>query len=255
MGKRRISISQLAKMAGVSVRTLRYYDEIGLLVPLRGENGYREYGDDEIHSLQQIMLLRSCGLPLVDIADALSKEDFDLKARLRAHLVSLEDQSIQLAQTMNFVRMAINGLEDFKKMTDEERFERLKRDSVKRFESEYGTEARRLYGDKVIDDSNERMLSMSKLAWDAKEELEQRVKGALVAAMATSDTSSPESRMLAELHAQWIRVHWGEDGYSPDAHKQLAKGYLDDQRFVDYYDGACGEGATKFLAEVIEANA
>ena len=64
----RYSISELAKTAGVSVRTLRYYDQIGLLSPLREENGYRSYGAAEAHKLQRIM--RACGLSLADISQS-----------------------------------------------------------------------------------------------------------------------------------------------------------------------------------------
>ena len=145
-------------------------------------------------------------------------------------------------------------MEAFRHMNDEERFEQLKKDSVAQFEEEYGAEARELYGDAAIDESNERMLGMSKLAWDAKEELEQRIKDRLVIAMETGDPASSEARMVAEMHAQWIRVHWGEGAYSPEAHVQLAEGYLHDPRFVEYYDGACGEGATEFLRDAIKAN-
>ena len=95
---------------------------------------------------------------------------------------------------------------------------------------------------------------MSKTAWDAKEELEQRIKDSLIVAMATGDPASPESRLVAGMHAQWIKVHWGEGAYTPEAHRSLAQGYLADPRFVEYYDGACGDGATEFLCRIIEAN-
>lgn len=139
-------------------------------------------------------------------------------------------------------------------MNDEERFEALKQQSIERFEQNYGQEARQRYGDDAIDEANERMLTMSKLAWEMKEELEQRIKEVLVRAMTAGDPTSPEARMLADMHAQWIRVHWGEDAYTPEAHVQLAEGYLHDPRFIAYYDEACGEGATQFLRDVIVAN-
>lgn len=139
-------------------------------------------------------------------------------------------------------------------MTDEERFEELKKSSVEQFEDEFGEEARALFGDAAIDEANERMLNMSKLAWDMKEELEQRVKDTLVKAMATEDARSPESRILAEMHAQWIKVHWGDAGYSAEAHRSLVQGYLGDPRFVEYYDSECGKGATEFLRDAVLAN-
>lgn len=95
---------------------------------------------------------------------------------------------------------------------------------------------------------------MSKTAWDAKEELEQRIKDNLVLAMMTKDPESPESKLVAGMHAQWIKVHWGEKAYSPEAHVSLAEGYLADPRFVEYYDGSCSAGATEFLRDIIKAN-
>ncbi len=250
----RYSISQLAEKSGLSVRTLRYYDQIGLLRPLRKKNGYRCYGQKEVRRLQHILLLRSCGFPLSDIAETLASEDADLKAKLEEHLSNLAGQIDKLGRNAEMTKKMIDRLEAYRAMNDDERFEMLKRDSVEHFEEEYGAEARALYGDEAIDGANERMLSMDKPTWEAKEELERRIKETLVTAMATRDSTSPESRSLAEMHAKWIQAHWGDDGYTPDAHRALVQGYLSDPRFVEYYDSACGEGATAFLKDAVLAN-
>ena len=254
MEDKRYSVAELAKMAGVTERTLRYYDQIGLLVPARSNNGYRAYSIDDVHMLQRIMLLRACGIGLAEIAQALSNPDLDIATILENHRDELLEQRDLLTRSIAATDAMIERLERLRGMNDEQRFEQLKRDSVVRFEEEYGQEARKRYGDEVIDAANERMISMSKPAWEAKEELEQRIKEALVRAMKTGDVTSPEARMVAEMHAQWIRVHWGEGAYTPEAHVQLAEGYLHDPRFVEYYDSACGEGATEFLRNAIEAN-
>lgn len=251
---RTYTTKELADLAGVSSRTLRYYDQIGLLVPARAQNGYRVYDTDDMHRLQHILLLRSCGVPLESIEEALDKSDFDLASMLREHLALLCRQREELDKTITAARIAVAGLEDFEKMDDKERFEQIKKQSVADFEQEYGQEARSLYGDAAIDEANERMLGMSKTAWDAKEELEQRIKDNLIVAMTTGDPTSPESRLVAGMHAQWIKVHWGEKAYSPEAHVTLAEGYLADPRFVEYYDGSCGAGATEFLRDIIKAN-
>ncbi len=254
MAKGGYSVAQLAKLAQVTERTLRYYDQIGLLVPARDSNGYRVYGEADVRQLQRILLLRSCDVPLSAIAEALADPHLDIARMLQDHLADLRRQREHLAQVISATEKTIGGLERFAEMSDNEKFEQLKRDSVVRFEEEYGEEARQLYGDEVIDASNERMLGMSQLAWDAKEELEQRIKDELVRAMATDDPTSPASRMVAGMHAQWIKVHWGENAYTPEAHVALAEGYLADPRFIAYYDGACGEGATEFLRDIIKAN-
>ena len=250
----RYTTKQLADMAGISPRTLRYYDQIGLLVPEREENGYRSYGPSEVRRLQHIMLLRSCGVPLQTVEEALDQPDFSLPAMLTEHLEALRKQQSDLEKTIATVKRVVAGLGGFEDMDDKQKFEEIKRQSVEQFEEEYGEEARKLYGDVAIDASNERILGMSKLAWDAKEELEQRIKDNLAVAMATGDPTSPESRMVAGMHAQWIKVHWGEDAYTPEAHVSLADGYLADPRFIEYYDSAAGKGATEFLRDIIKAN-
>lgn len=252
--ERLLTTKQLAELAGVSPRTLRYYDSIGLLSPTRTDNGYRSYGPADVHRLQHILMLRGCGFPLATIQRALAEPDFDLRSTLAAHLDSLRAQQSSLQHTIAVVQKAIAGLEAFEEMDDRQKFEQLKQESVERFEAEYGAEARERYGSDAIDEANERFLEMDQAAWDAKEALEEDIKRLLAEIMATGDAHSPEAKRLAEMHAQWIRVHWGDDGYTPEAHRALAEGYLADARFVEYYDGACGKGATAFLNEVIQAN-
>lgn len=245
---------ELADLAGVSARTLRYYDQIGLLVPARAQNGYRVYSAADVHRLQHIMFMRSCGVALGSIEEALDKADFDLSSMLQKHLIDLCRQKDELDTMIITAKLAVARLEEFENMNDKERFEQIKKQSIIDFEESYGKEARERYGDDAIDGANERMLSMSRTAWDAKEELEQRIKDNLVIAMATKNPESPESKLVAGMHAQWIKVHWGKDAYSPAAHVALAEGYVADPRFVEYYDSSCGEGATEFLCQIIKAN-
>lgn len=248
-----LSTKELADLASVSSRTLRYYDQIGLLVPTRRANGYRVYEAVHIRRLQHILLLRACGMPLASITAALDTEEPNLGALLSGHLAHLRAQKSQLETTIATAEAALAGLEEFESMSDQQKFEQLKRTSVERFEKTYGQEARQRYGDDAVDEANERMLGMSQEAWNLKEDLEARIKEVLAQAMAQGDVASPLARQLAEMHAQWIKAHWGS-GYTAEAHRNLADGYLADPRFVAYYDGACGVGATQFLRDVIHAN-
>lgn len=91
------SIKQLAQLAGVSARTLRYYDEIGLLKPLYvNEAGYRFYGEMQLNLLQQILFYRERGLPLQQIAAVLYDGQFDILAALEDHLLELKNGSSKL---------------------------------------------------------------------------------------------------------------------------------------------------------------
>ena len=254
MANTHYSISDLAKKSGVSIRTLRYYDQIGLLTPKRKDNGYRCYGQEEVHRLQHIMLLRACDLPLADIAQSLASDDFDLSAKLRAHLADLQHQMNSVAQAIHITQKTIEEMEDFEAMNDDEKFEKLKADAIAANEKEYGKEARSRYGDAAVDEANDNLRAMDKQTWDEKEALEQRIKDKLAAAMTTGDPTSPESQEVARMHAQWITAHWGAKNYSPEAHRGLVEGYLLDPRFIAYYDNACGEGATEFLRDIVLAN-
>ena len=80
------TVKQLSRMAGITPRTLHYYDEIGLLKPSRvGDNGYRYYGEEALLRLQQILLYRELDLPLEDIKQIMGRRDFDVLSALERH--------------------------------------------------------------------------------------------------------------------------------------------------------------------------
>ena len=83
------SINKLAEISGISTRTLRYYDEIGLLKPVRKSNKYRIYGPNEVDKLQQILFYRELGISLEDIGELINAPDFDRLKTLEYHLTSL----------------------------------------------------------------------------------------------------------------------------------------------------------------------
>ena len=88
------TIKQLAKLAGVTIRTLRYYDEIGLLSPAQtGENGYRLYNQGSLLQLQQILFYRELDVPLKDIHSILNSPGFDLLQALKEHRMALNNQA------------------------------------------------------------------------------------------------------------------------------------------------------------------
>ena len=126
--------------------------------------------------------------------------------------------------------------------------------TLKRWKDPYEQEARQRYGDEAVDATHERLDAMTPDEWSAKQLLEESIKVQLRLAMASGDPRSAESAELAHMHERWIRMHWGDATYSRQAHLGLASGYLADERFVRYYDDACGEGATAFLVEALKAN-
>lgn len=110
-----LKVNQLAKMAGVSPRTLRYYDAIDLLKPSAvGENGYRLYTEEAVLRLQQIMFYRAFGLPLETIREVMSRPDFDVltalaehRAQLRERITRMQRQLVTIDQTMQYLQGGI----------------------------------------------------------------------------------------------------------------------------------------------------
>ena len=88
------SVKQLADLAGVTIRTLHHYDRIGLLKPSSvGENGYRQYREEALYRLQQILFYRELGMRLADIKNILEARDFDVLAALESHRAGLQARS------------------------------------------------------------------------------------------------------------------------------------------------------------------
>ena len=251
MDGKRYSPAQLAQMSGVSVRTLHHYDHIGLLVPERRENGYRSYSSADAERLQQILILKRCGVELADIGRILDSPAFDARMALRAHLCELRRRRDELDALIATVEQTIDHLEKGTAMADEQRFEGLKARTVEENERTYGAEVRRRWGDEVADTANAQLLAMDEEAWNDMEALTQGILEQLGTAMATGDPMGAEAEKLVRMHARWLEMHWPEGTYTPEAHRGMGKMYVADERFRAYYDGPCGDGAAQFLCDAI----
>lgn len=247
------TVGSLAKLAGVTVRALHHYEDEGLLHPERTASGYRHYGAADVERLQQILLLRSCGLSLGAIRDAFADDRFDFRAVLTDHLATLRARQKELETLMGTVEKTIASLEGRCTMTDKERFEGMKARAIAENEEHYGAEVRRRHGDAAMDAANERMAGMTEAEWNDAKALEAAILEQLVQAKATGDPTGEAARELCAMHARWLQMHWGEGTYSPAAHAALAEGYVADPRFTAYYDGSVGEGATAFLRDALVA--
>ena len=251
MDKEHYSIGEVSQLTGTSVRALRHYEDLGLLHPLRMNNGYRAYRSADLERLQHILLYRACGVELVDIARILDSPRFDAREALSRHLNTLHERRNNLDTLIATVEKTLQSLEGGKPMTDKERFEGMKQAAVAANEAKHGAEARAKWGDAAIDAANEKLLAMDEETWNDMQALEGTIIDTLKAALSSGDPRSAEAEQLARMHARWIQLHWGEGAYSREAHLGLAQGYLADARFRAYYDERAGEGATEFLVAVL----
>ena len=135
------TISELAQMATLSARTLRYYDEIGLLKPQAlTAAGYRLYSEKEVDRLQQILLYREMGLPLEAIQKILDEPDFDRREALQRHLAHLEAEKSRLEKLMNNVLKSLQVEEGKAIMGDQEKFLGFKEQWAEENEVRFGEE-------------------------------------------------------------------------------------------------------------------
>ena len=246
------TVNKLAKLSGVTNRTLRYYDEIGLLTPERtSDNGYRLYSQAQVDALQQILFFRELGFGLDEIKTIVTSSVFDQSSAFRSHLASLLERKTQLEILIENVRKSICTLEGEAVMTDKEKFEGFKKALISDNEKTYGKEVRAKYGDKAADASNAKLAGMSEEQWKMQKELEERFSETLKNAIKTGDPAGELAQKACDEHRQWLSLFWKDGDYSKEAHRGLSEMYVADERFKAYYE-KIAEGAAEFLRDAIK---
>ena len=245
------TVNKLSKLAGISTRTLRYYHETGLLVPEKmSESGYRLYGEAEVDRLQQILFYKALGLELETIKEILNDSQYDREEALIAHLVALHKKRAQIDLLIKNVSKTLTTLKGETTMTNQEKFEGLKDKIIEENEKQYGEEIRRKYGDEIINESNQKLKEMTRRQYETMTRLEAEIKEKLKTAAQLGDPQSESAREVCKLHKEWLCYYWPEGTYTIEAHKNLAQGYVEDERFSAYYDGIIAGGA-RFLRDAI----
>ncbi len=246
------SVKQLAQLSGVSSRTLRYYDQVGLLLPRRqGDNGYRRYGQAQVDRLQQILLYRELGMQLKQIRHIMDAPSFDRATALESHLAALRRRRAQVDTLIDNVSKTIDQLEGRIAMSDREKFEGFKERMLADNERMYGAEIRERYGDETVEISNRKFAGMSERQWKAQEALSSQIADTLKAAIATSDPAGELAQRACDLHRQWLCLFWPDGMYSKVAHRGLGEMYVNDGRFKAYYDAIDPQAAT-FLKQALD---
>ncbi len=243
------TVQALARLAGVSSRTIRYYDEIGILKPARvNSSGYRIYGPAEVDRLQQILFYRELGVSLDVIREIMLSDDYDGIAALREHREKLLEKRRQLDVLISTVEKTIKASEGRIVMTDKEKFEGFKKKLIEENEKKYGREAREKYGDEAVEKSNRKLMNMTQEQYEAAEKIQSEMFETLKEAFKTGDPAGELAQKAADLHRQWLCFFW--DSYSKEAHAGVAQMYVDDERFTAYYVRV-QPGLAKFLRDAV----
>ena len=245
------TVNKLAKLSGVSTRTLRYYDQIELLKPSRiCSNGYRVYGKNEIDALQQILFYRELGVNLNEIKKLLTAPNFDREKSLQIHLNLLQQKKIQIEVLIKNVSKTIESLKGETIMSDKEKFEGFKQKLINDNEQNYGDEIRKKYGDDAVYVSNAKLKTMNEKQWQQSKALSDEINETLKIALKEGNPANETAQKACDLHRQWLCIFWKDGAYSKEAHRSLGDMYVDDERFKKYYDNIA-DGAAVFLRDAI----
>ncbi|MFD4971069.1 MerR family transcriptional regulator [Streptomyces sp. NPDC058424] len=245
------SVGQVAGFAGVTVRTLHHYDDIGLLVPGgRSHAGHRRYGDADLDRLQQILFYRELGFPLEEVAALLDDPEADPGAHLRrrhelltARIEKLKEMAAAVEKAMEARRMGID-------LTPEERFEVFGDHDPE----QYTDEVRQRWGDtEAYRQSQRRTASYTKEDWKRLTEEQDAIHRRMAALLDAGTPAGSEAAMdVAEEHRRFISGSYYDCGH--EMHTCLAQMYVADPRFTATYE-KIRPGLAAYLREAILANA
>lgn len=239
---------QLALLSGVTTRTLRHYDQIGLLSPKgRNQGNVRLYGRSELETLQAILVYRRLGIPLDEIKGLLSSDERKRKADMEKHLVRLKNERDQIDAMIDSVART---LKEKSEMKDDELFHGFKQKMVEENEAKYGAEVRQKHGSDAMTESNRRLMKLSKQDMEAQIAMAETILTELTRQTNQVDPASEAGIRLADLHKRWLLYFW--PNVEKDAHLGLARMYVEDERFAAYYEKAA-PGAARHLLACIEA--
>lgn len=246
------SVQALARLSGVSRRTLHHYDAIGLLRPMRvEENGYRVYGPREVDLLQKILFYRACGMKLSDIRATITAPEPDDSAALSDLLTALLERQETLTAQIENLKKTIQSRKGETTMKDTEKFEGFRGRMIAENEEKFGKEARARYGEEAVDASVFKMRGMREADWEAAEALRREAEAFFTEAMTAEDAGGETAQHACERHGEWLRLFWKAGAYSKAAHLALGEMYAADERFTAYYDAQVGKGGAAFILEAL----
>jgi DNA-binding transcriptional MerR regulator len=249
-----LTVTQLAAISGVTVRTLHHYDEIGLLKPAYvGENGYRYYGRAELLRLQQILFHREFGVPLNEIAELLDTGGEDQVGVLLHHRERLEAEAKRYAELIDTIDKTIAGIRGHDEMKNADLYKGF---SAER-QAEYEDWLVERYGERMkadIERSKKAMAKMSEIERQAAMQELHDIEQALAEGMRRGvDPAADAIDPLIRRHRAWVASAWDRP-CTTEAYSGLADLYLSHPDFVKRYE-TIESGFANYLTTAMKVHA
>lgn len=243
MTARLYTVKQLARLAGVTPRTLRHYDAIGLLRPSWvGDNGYRYYDDAAARRLQQVLFYRELGFGLEEIRAVLEAPEFAALPALERHRAALGTRVRRLEQLIHTIDRTVLHLKGEIDMSASELFAGFDEQTQARYEAE----AARMYDPQTVQESNRRWKSYSA---DERARI-QAEGGAIYQALAALVDRDPADADVQALVGRWhhhLRAFYEP---TPDILRGLGQAYAEQPEFAAFY-ASLHPGLPRFLSRAI----
>ncbi|MFM9280529.1 MerR family transcriptional regulator [Paenibacillus jiagnxiensis] len=235
-------VKETAELAGISVRTLHHYDEIGLLVPNTiTESGYRLYSEANLERLQQILFFKELGFSLERIKQILDSPDFNREEALELQRRMLLEKRSRLDKMITMIDKTIQHAKGEIEMTNREKFEGFDFSS-----NPYEQEARERWGDDAVNKANETVAGLNKEEQTALAE----ETNAIYRKLAVLRAGAPDSAEAQKAIGEWYSFITRFGNYTPEAFKGLGEMYVEDERFRNNTD-RFGEGLAAFMRDAM----
>jgi DNA-binding transcriptional MerR regulator len=250
----RYTVKQVARLSGVSVRTLHHYDAVGVLKPACvGANGYRYYGREALLRLQQILFHRELGFSLEEIGRTLDEAGFDKVTALKAHRARLEAETRRYRRLMRTIDRTLASLEGDATMQDKAMYRGFDPEAQAGYEKEL-VEKHGADMQGRIDQAKAGMAGWRQAEFDAMQAEADTIEAGMAAALAQGlPADSSAVTALMRRHHAWIEKGWCRPAPAA-AFAGLGRMYLDDPRFCERYD-ARQAGLAEYMATAMAAYA
>ena len=234
-------INEVVKLTGVSARTLQYYDEIGLLIPEKLNNGYRDYSDENLDKLQKILFYRFLKFKLNDIKELLEGESDNLKIlKQQQELILKEKEKFEVI--LHNIEKTIENYKGEQTMTIEEKFNGFKKEDLNKYEEQ----AIEKYGKEIIEESKKRQ--------SGKEDIVAEKFNSVFRSMAEfkeKDISIEEKEVQSKVEDLYNYMNKYAFDCSIEVFSYIGKGYSQNPKFKNNID-KFGEGVAEYISKAIE---
>jgi DNA-binding transcriptional MerR regulator len=238
------TVKQLGNLAHISVRTLHFYDETGLLKPAHiAKNGYRFYGEKELLRLQQILFFRELDFPLEEIKQIIDDPKFSIVEALKDHKKQIELKRKRLTGLLETIDKTIKKMSNKKDMKDEELYQDFDTEDMKKYQQE----AKEKWGNtKAYKQSQERTKNWKKEDYARVKKESEDLMNEIVKVMPKGPTS-PEMQELVQKWRDGINQFYDTN---LEMCRNLATMYVEDARFTATYE-KYHEGLAVFMRDAI----